>query len=199
MTLENIIRQQNRKYSVDLQVKSISRKRMCGYCFIAQKLYDDCSFEPEQKFFGFNAARIADERTVGTEDAMTGDDDRKRVGAVCAAHCLKGIGCENLSCQGSVRNRRAVRYFYEFFPNANLVRCSDEIDRACEFRQFAVKISCKLVDNVFIACPVVSNRFQIEMFFQPVKKIFAGFPRNAYFADATFGRCDINSSDTGVE
>ncbi len=116
MTLENIIRQQNRKYSANLQAKSFPRIRMCGCCFIAQNLYDDCSFKPEQKFFGFNAARITDERTVGTEDAMTGNDDRKRVGAVCATHCLKGIGCENLSCQRSVGNRRAVRYFYELFP-----------------------------------------------------------------------------------
>lgn len=78
----------------------------------------------EQKLFGFEAVGVADGFAVCADNAVAGDDDRKRVLVVGAANCAAGARVAQACGYVPVADGGAVGDCLQGFPNLLLEWCA---------------------------------------------------------------------------
>ena len=74
------------------------------------------AFVHQQPTLPLQSAAIAGERRIGADDAVTGHDDRDRVGAIGQAHRAHRLGLPDAGRQRAIADRAAARDAAQFVP-----------------------------------------------------------------------------------
>ena len=104
---------------------------------------EQCSlaaFEFEQRALGRQSAAEACQRPIRADHAVTGNDDRDRVGAVRHTHGTHRLGVLDAVGQLEITDRFAVRDAGQLFPNLVLELRTLESERGGELFQSAGEI-----------------------------------------------------------
>src|SRR2546422_11640592 len=95
----------------------------------------------EQSLLALDAPAIAAERAVGSDDPVTGDHQRRRVGRAGARHGPRGARPADRPGDLRVRAGAAVRDLAERFPHALLERGRADVEGQVELLRAAVQRS----------------------------------------------------------
>ena len=157
------------------------------------------AFELEEKLLGLDAARVSDERPVGTDNAVTGNDDGKRVRRVGPPDRLETLARPNTLRQLLVGDRRAIRDFRELFPHSQLEGRSHQIARTGEPRKLSREITVQLVNHFSVARFIISHFLVIEVFVQPLQEVLLRLSRHTDLTDTLVRGRKIDEPDFGLE
>lgn len=190
----------NTQITVGMQTgERVPTKRTNEETTIENKLQNDCAFEPKKKFFGLHSGGVTGERSVMADDAMTRNNNRKRIASVGSTDCSKATGHPDSPCELFVGDRRSVGDPQQLFPYPQLECCADLIDGGRKFRELAVEISVQLFDRFFIPAFVFHHIVVVEMNGKPVEEVFFRFFWYTDFAHSIIGGRDIDVANLRIE
>jgi hypothetical protein len=116
------------------------------------------AFQGQEFFFDGQATAVAGEFSVAADNAMTGDDDGNRIGAVGQADCPRSVGIAEAAGELAVRDGFSVGDFAESFPDGELEYCARGREREIEIFQVSREVGAELTDGFLQAFRVFMPR-----------------------------------------
>lgn len=98
----------------------------------------------EEPAFALDAAAVSGERSIGSDDAVAGHNDRDRIGAVGCAYGSHGIGMADLRGELAVGGRFSAGNGAEGAPHLLLKGCAAGVDlEVIDCVQVAGEVACE--------------------------------------------------------
>ncbi len=105
-------------------------------------------FVSQESFFNRQAAAVADQFPVTSDDAVAGHDNREGVLSVRGPDCACGAGASDSLSDLSVGYRVSVRYIPEGLPDLELKLGTFRVEADLERLSFSGKVLIQLLDRL---------------------------------------------------